>query len=502
MTIALRQSLAESDMRLITEARTQAIFHRIQGMQKGGGRVYVMIHARWSGELSWARNRVSLASDRRDINVSIRRQTDRGLGGVSINQVDDVSLEDAVRAAERNVKGGSALGPPPADGLPSKYPMLSFPETHIWSDATFNVTQEQRSAIARVLSDGAEAKGMLSAGFLQMRVGEIYHMGVEDIADSSIVDTGEGEPPVGNGAERTARHSGYVRHTEAQCSMTVRHPSGLGSGWAGLSGYDWSKIDGNKLAQIALDKCLQSLNPVAIEPGRYTVILEPQAVLALVDGLIGNLQNREAQEDPLRQGSFFLGIDPSLGIGRTKLGLKVIDERITIRHDPMHPFLGVLPEPGLEKVTWIQHGVLSAMGYNSRGKEREYALTKLNENVPKLSRYSFEMTGGITTIEEMIATTKRGVLVTRVYGVSDLNRMSLLRTGVTRDGLWLIENGAISKSIKNMRWTESPLFVLNQIEQLGVPVPVFQPASDDLRPALVPTIKANDFAFTSTIDAV
>jgi predicted Zn-dependent protease len=116
------------------------------------------------------------------------------------------------------------------------------------------------------------------------------------------------------------------------------------------------------------------------------------------------------------------------------------------------------------------------------------------------------MSGGDTSIEEMIRTTKRGLLVTRFSNRRVLDPTSLLSSGLTRDGLWLIENGKISKSVKNFRFTESPLFVLNSIEQLGVPVPVFRPVRNPhdagLAPAIVPPLKVRDFSFTSMIDAV
>jgi predicted Zn-dependent protease len=287
--------------------------------------------------------------------------------------------------------------------------------------------------------------------------------------------------------------------------MTVRHPKGIGSGWAGLSGYDWTAIDGSALAQRALEKCLASIDPKRIEPGRYTVVLEPQAVSNLVDLLMV----REPSHDPLErefgaeagQGPFPLGKDTALDLWRTKTGLKIIDERITISHDPSDPLLGVVAEPGLGPTTWINRGVLTSLSYT-----RRYALGKLGDNLGALFRPSYRMSGGNSSVEEMIRSTQRGLLVTRFSNLRVINGGSLLATGVTRDGLWLIENGKISHAVKNMRITESPLFVLNQIVDLGEPVPIFRPSQQTfevkLNPAIVPPIKANDFSFTSTIDAV
>jgi predicted Zn-dependent protease len=108
------------------------------------------------------------------------------------------------------------------------------------------------------------------------------------------------------------------------------------------------------------------------------------------------------------------------------------------------------------------------------------------------------MEGGTTTIEEMIATTKRGLIVTRFSKVEMQYNPSILLTGITRDGLWLIENGKITHPVQNLRFTESPLFVFNQVEQIGSPVPIFSPGL----PAMTPPVKVRDFSFTALNDAV
>jgi predicted Zn-dependent protease len=108
------------------------------------------------------------------------------------------------------------------------------------------------------------------------------------------------------------------------------------------------------------------------------------------------------------------------------------------------------------------------------------------------------MSGGTTTVEEMIQTTKRGLLVTRFSNMELIDDQSVLVSGYTRDGLWLVENGQISKPVKNFRFTESPLFVFNQVEQLGVPQRIFHPTA----PIVVPPVKVRDFSFTSLADAV
>lgn len=449
----------------------------IENIDKTSPDTGISITGWWNGELRWARNRVSLASDRRDISVTIGRTINNAGGRATTNQLDEESLRATIKAAERAARHIDSREPLVYE---TKEPELSRPQTRIWSDTTYSISAEQRSTTAQLLTKEAEESNLLSAGYLEMRAGETAEF-------SNALESADSNKVV------------YHAFTQAQCSMTVRHPKGVGSGWAGLSSFDWSAIDGPKLAAIALDKCIRSLNPVAIEPGRYTVVLEPQSVAEIFENLFTPLINRGMAEQG--RGPFPLGKDNVLNIIRTKLGLKVVDERITVTHSPTDPLLGVIPQRGLDDTVWIEKGVLRDMSY-----DRLYSLSRLNENVPDLGRPSYRISGGTTSIEDMIESTKRGLIVTRLSGTVLLDENSLLMTGVTRDGLWLIENGAITKSVKNLRFTESPLFVLNQIVDLGVPVPVFRPVNNPyfaaLTPAIVPPLKANDFSFTSTIDAI
>jgi len=459
----------DDSLRFLSREECAALVQRIRGLAQGGGETEVDITSWWSGELRWARNRVSLASDRRDIRVHVSRALPgvTGDGNVMTNQLDDISLTAAVREAERWAHRSKHF----RTDIVTSVPDFQYAKPAIWSDTSYGLTTEERGRIARALVDPAEAAGMLSAGYIEVRA-------------QGTASTPQEKPLM------------YAQQTTAQCSMTVRDPEGRGSGWAGGSSYDWTRIDPEALARRALEKCLASRNPVTIEPGRYTVILEPQAVHELVAWVVSDLNKRQAAEK--EPGPLNAGYDTALRLGRSKLGLKVVDERVTISHDLMDPALGVIPfdDDGwgpypVQAVTWIDHGVLTALSYG-----REYAVRMLTDNVPIAPRMAYRMSGGPTSVEEMIATTKRGLLVTRFSGVSPLSEG--LFTGLTRDGVWLIESGKVSKAVKNLRFTDSPWFVLNSLEQLGEPVPVFSPDA----PAIVPPLKARDFSFTSLIDAI
>lgn len=486
--------IQEERGRYLTQPACQDIVQRVLALTKGGYTA-ISISSWLNGELRWARNRVNLSSDRCNIQIRISRGSDIGwgLGSVLTNQIDDASLEGAVRYAERecgrhiklNMWTNRYTG-----GL--KSPELSTPVTAIWSDSTAAMTNSDRSRIVQMLTEDTEAKGMLSAGYLEARCGSAASWANFNPLNNTLV---------------IAPELSYRQLTQAQCSMTVRHPRGTGSGWAGASSFNVAKVEGAELARRALEKCLASIDPVRIEPGRYTVILEPQAL----NGLIGPLMDGDNVNGPLSRvsgenknripGPFFLAYDDALRVFRSKLGLKIVDERITISHDPVDPVLGVVPMPGLQPITWIRNGVLTSLHH-----PHDYAMDELQRFAGELYRPAFRVSGGDTTINDMIATTKRGLLVTRFSGIEGLDEGSLLLTGTTRDGLWLIENGAITKAVWNMRFTESPLFALNQVEQLGVPQPVFRPVKDPgefaLTPAVVPAMKINDFSFTSLVDAV
>lgn len=487
------RSYTAEDPRILSEAECRKLLERAHAMARGGGETAVNIKSWWQGELRWSRNRPSLASDRRNIEVTVHRRIGSGAGGsVTTNQIDDAALEAAVRAAERISRSrGRPVDPSPAPKVPSYTRPASAP---IWSDRTAGLEIAERAQVVRKMIEPAEAEGLLSAGYLELRASAAatYTTAYRDLL------TGEYSPV----------ENPYVRWTQAQCSNTVFDVSGMGSGWAGLSSYDWGRIasETEAMARRAVQKCKASRNPVALEPGRYTVILEPQAVADLLEIFVRSLL-RDRPENPRDAvgGPWRLDFDQATGLFLTRMGLKVVDERITIEHDPLDPRLGIVMSP-LERpgpVTWIEKGVLVRLGHSF-----VKGITEL-EGVDGMHQLragtGYRMSGGETSVEEMIRTTRRGLLVTRFSNVRELDNKSLLATGLTRDGLWLIENGEITKAVKNFRFTESPLFVLNNVEQLGEPVPVFRPTKKEdgeLTPAIVPPIKARDFSFTSLADAV
>jgi predicted Zn-dependent protease len=275
-------------------------------------------------------------------------------------------------------------------------------------------------------------------------------------------------------------------------TQTVRTPDGTGSGWAGTAHNDWARATPPATeAQRAVRKAVQSREPVALEPGRYTVVLEPTAVGNLL-GLMAFAMNARAADEGR---SFF-----SKAGGGTKIGEKVVDERVTIYSDPQDPDLLADPYTGeglpLGRRVWIQNGVVKTLGYDRFWADKKGV-------PPTPFGGGLKMTGGNATLEELIAGVTRGLLVTRFWYIRGVDPRSILNTGLTRDGLFLIENGRVTRPVRNFRFNESPVIMLNNVEALGRPERVVAGEGGGGGGAVVvPPIVAREFTFTSISEAV
>lgn len=448
--------------------------------------VELKVMSYWTSNNKWGRNKVTISSDTQDVIVSVTRNYDHGRRTQAVtNQIDEVSLKGVAGIANFY---GNPFWPArePDTGFSPRQHALN--EGAVWSDLTYNRAPGENANLIATLTRESKERKFLSAGYLEAYAGSL---------------TWYTRDKWGNETTR------FTKLTQAQCSATVRTTDGTSSGWAGASSYDLAHIDGVAIAMKALDKCVAGLNPVRIEPGRYTTILEPTASAEFFKLVVNLTARRQPEMFGIGNGGpFAIGYDKALERYRTKLGLKVIDERISITHDPMDPRLGTLGYPGLDRIEYVVNGVLTALTNNGA-----HASNELTQDTIYQERESFRVDGGSVPIEEMIASTKRGLLVTRLWGIEYVDISSVLVTGTTRDGLWLIENGVITKAVRNFRFTESPFFVLNNVDLIGESVPVFNPVNrrsvlsspkhfNAIASISVPALKVNDFSFTSTIDAI
>ena len=447
-----------ADARVMTRDQAQSVVEKVVKMSKAD-EIQVNVGGGYAANIRFADNRISTAGGVSTANLNIQSSFGPKHAVVTTNDLTDAGLERAVRQSEALAK----LAPDDPEAMPQLGPQ-QYLNVKTYFDSTANLGPEGRAEAARLAIDPCKSAGDLkAAGFLQ---------------------TGIGAGAVGNNKGLFAYQSG----TSSNYTLTVRTADGTGSGWAGADHPDWAQVDVKRVAQQAIEKARLSKNPVAVEPGRYTVILEPQAVGDLVQLLAFALSARAADEG---RSAF------SKQGGGTKVGEKIVDERVTLMSDPSDPqlltnafdFQGLPSKPQL----WIEKGVLKKLTYG------RFWAQKKNQQ-PDAGTNAVKLVGGTQSTEDLIKSTPRGILVTRLWYLRPVDPRTVLYTGLTRDGTFLIENGKISKSIKNLRFNESPLFMLNNLDALGRAERVAgTEAGGDV---VMPVLKVRDFNFTSLSDAV
>ena len=404
------------------------------------------------GNIRFARNSVSTAGEtsNRSLNVSV--SFGRRTGSASGNEFDDAALERAVRRAEELAR----LAPENPDWVEPLGPQ-QYLKTPGYYESTAAISPEYRARVAADSILPSKQRGAVAAGFLQ------------DGSRWSALMNSKGL-------------FAYDRRTDLDFSLTVRTDDDLGSGFVSRDYNDAARFDSAAVARIAIDKAIASRSTRAIEPGKYTVILEPTAVSDFVGNLLFGFNARGAEE-----GRTYL----SKRGGGTKVGERLISERVSISTDPMHP---EVPAAGWgfdglprRAMTFVENGVVKQLSY-----DRVWAARKGVEPTP--SSGNLIMSGGSGTVDDLVRDTARGVLVTRFWYIRSVDPQTLLLTGLTRDGTFFIENGKIQYAIKNFRFNESPIIMLNNVEAMGTPV---RQGGN-----LFPPIRARDFTFSSLSDAV
>lgn len=414
------------------------------------------------GNTRFAVNQVTTSGEAHNASLTVSSAVGRRIGSATTNRFDDESLRRVVEMSERLAR----LAPEDPEYQGELGEQSYAAVRHPWFDATANLDAEARAGAVQRVTGAAEQRGLVATGFLPLRAG------------SQAVATSRGL-------------FAYNRATTAAFSTTVRTPDGTGSGWAGSMHPDWSEMDVAEIAERAVRKSEMSRNPQAIEPGRWTVILEPQAVGSIVGFIFGQLAARAADEGR----SFF-----SRPGGGTRIGEGLLDERVTLYSDPNDPMLFTAPfnAEGLpnRRMVWFDRGRLQNLVYDRFWAQRQGVQ-------PTGFPSGFMMAGGTATVDEMVASTERGLLVTRFWYMRPVDQRTILYTGLTRDGTFLVENGRIVRPVQNLRWNESPINILNNIEMIGQPERVIGSEASDVGPAvIVPALKVRDFNFTSVSDAV
>jgi predicted Zn-dependent protease len=283
--------------------------------------------------------------------------------------------------------------------------------------------------------------------------------------------------------------AGYHRNTEASFSQTVRGAEAGGSGWGAGVGNSVSAIDYARCSSVSIQKAQASKGPRPLAPGKYVTILEPSCVASLMQILSLSMNVRSAEEGR----SYFS--EPG---GKTKLGRKLFPELVTIRSDPSSPLAPGAPwgEEALPQAprTWIDGGRLTSLFC-----ERFWAQKQEREAVPPPS--NLLMSGGRGSLDDLIADTRRGVLITSLFYIRFVDPRTLLLTGLTRDGVFWIENGKVSHPVTNFRWNESPVRVLENVDAATAAVRT-PPREGMDSTVVVPALRVKEFELSSVSDAV
>lgn len=442
----------------LSQSDAQALTERVVKMSKADS-INVQMDDGTTTNLRFADNRVSTAGRVQDSTITVVSSFGPKHAAVVTNDFSDESLRRTVAQSEALAK----LAPDDPEAMP-ELPPQQYKSSDAYFPSTAEVSADARARAALTALEPARAAGDLkAAGYLEIR------------ARASTIGNNNGL-------------FGYYPYTTANYTLTVRTSDGTGSGWAGAEVNDWAHMDFAALGKHAVDKARASRSPVAVEPGRYTVVMEPQAVgdiVQLIGFYAGAREADEGRSPFVKQG------------GGNKIGMKIMDSRVSIISDPFDPDLRAQPFDGdglpLNRQVWIENGNLKQLYYG-----RFWA--KKQGKQPTGAPSSFKMTGGTTSMEDMIKSTDRGILVTRLWYLREVDPRTILYTGLTRDGTFLIENGKISHAVKNFRFNDSPLFMLNNVEALGVPVRIGGTEAGGA--IVVPAVKAKDFTFTSLSDAI
>lgn len=443
---------------ILTREEAQAVVEKAVKLSKADG-IEVQLNTYYNGNVRFAANQVSTSGGTTDAQLSVQSSFGPKHAAVTTNDLSDEAIKRAVEQSERIAR----LAPDDPEAMPS-LGAQTFQNVNAFFESTANLTPEDR------------AKACLSALTMARSSG--------DLKAAGFLVTGLGASALGNKAGLFA----YRRNTSSNYTLTVRTDDGTGSGWAAADHQDFSKLNTTSVAERATQKARQSKAPVAIEPGRYTVILEPQAVGDLVQ-LISNYVDARSSDE---------GRSPfAKPGGGNKIGEKILDSRVTLLSDPADPQLLGQPYDGegmpLGRQVWVENGVLKQLYYSRFwGKKQGKPATAAPS--------TFKMMGGTESIDDLIKGTTRGVLVTRLWYLREVDPRTILYTGLTRDGTYLVENGKVTKALKNFRFNESPLFMLNNIEALGRAERLA--GTEQGGDVVMPAIRVKDFNFTSLSDAV
>jgi PmbA protein len=387
--------------------------------------------------------------------LSVRVQPDGKTARASTNRLDAASIRSAVAESIALSKAASA----DPELLPLAEP-APITEVNRFDRATAQTGPVERARAVAEAIRLVEGAGQTAAG---------------------IYSTGQNVEALFNSQGIAAWHA------ETMANFSITAMAGNSSGWAKGSAVTAGTVDPVAMARTASEKARLSYDPHEIPPGRYTVILEPAAVLNLVGQMFGDF-SATAMED---QRSFLTD----------RLGTKLFGENIHIYDDVAHPLQAGVPFDGegvpRRRLTLVDAGVPRELAYSRASAHRAgvqptghgYPLPNEAGEAPA----NIVIAGGKTSVDEMIASVDRGILVTRLWYIREVEPFAKMMTGMTRDGTFLIEGGRVVCGVRNFRFNHGIIDLLNNVEAMS---PSVRASGEEAFDMVVPAMKVNNFHFT------
>lgn len=450
-----------------------SIFERTKKFASGN-ELEVIINGGRSALTRFANNMIHQNVAEEGMVISVRVAFDGKTARATTNKTDDESLRRAVQSAEQLTRVQES----DPELLPMASPMAPAiaqpPSRHF--DQTAAVSPEDRAAGVGKIVDVAKKHSLVTAG---------------------IFSSSESFEAIFNSNGLSAVHN----QTSSEVSITMLADDS--SGWQKANSPDIAQLNATQLAEIAAQKARDSAHPLELAPGKHTVVLEPAAVLDLVGFMFFDF----GAQSMLDSRSFL----------NNRVGSKLFGENITIHDDVYHPLQSGPTFDGegvpRRRVLLVDQGVIKNLVYSRDGaaKMRKsnlaaqihaekaeptghgFPLPNDIGDVPMNIVFSGPSGGGAKSTAQMIAETERGVLVTRCWYIREVEPYEKILTGMTRDGTFLIENGKVKKGIRNFRFNQSLVDMLQNVQAMGVPVRASGEESFDM---VVPPMKVNGFNFT------
>ena len=443
---------------ILSEADAKSITDKILALSKADSCIVTLDGAE-ERHVRFAQNMATTNGSPSALDVSVESHFGKRSGSASGTDLSDDALAALVAASEDTAK----RAPENPEFMPPIGPQ-KYTTGSGFSTATQTTTSDMLAAAIQPVLQRAQKQDLQASGFLNI---------------------GTSFSSFGNSAGLFV----YDRGTDVLHTVTARTADGTGAGWAGTTHYDFSKMDVAGMGGIAIDKAIRSQKPTTLEPGKYTVILEPSAVSDLLGMMISDFDQRSADEG--RSFATKKG-------GGSLLGETVFGKNVTIFSDPNDALVpGAIysddGQPAL-RTLWVDGGVLKNLQCT-----RYWAQKSKIASVPGPT--TLTMTGGTTSTDDMIKQTKRGLLITRFWYIREVDPQTVLLTGLTRDGVFLIEDGAITRPVCNFRFNESPVAMLNKVVAMGPSVRAYGEESIGI-PVAVPTLLVDGFTLSSVSDAV